>query len=87
MTTTLRVSTNTLFSSGVFGGIFGKAGAAGRKCPAAGFYAEALDFLIQGGQRNLETFGGFGLIPVGAFEHIHDDAAFNFFQYFEQRGR
>src|ERR1700678_4852226 len=80
----VSVPRNKLFSGGEFGGIFGVARAARRKRAATGLDAEALDFLIQGGEWNLEPFGRFGLIPVGALQHVHDDAAFDFFQNFKE---
>ena len=51
---------------------------------AAGFDAEALDFLIERGERDLEALGGFGLVPVGALEHVYDDAALDFFENREE---
>ncbi len=51
-------------------------------CPRTASYAaafdvdlQAFDFLVEGGERDLEALGGFGLAPVGAVEHIEDDAA------------
>ena len=34
--------------------------------------------MIEGGERDLEALGGFGLVPVGALEHVHNDAALDF---------
>src|SRR5208282_1690204 len=42
------------------------------------------DFLVQGRERNVEAFGGFGLIPVTAFQHVGDDAAFEVSDNFKQ---
>src|SRR6266849_7608877 len=41
---------------------------------AADIDSQALDFLIQRGKRDHEAFGGFGLVPAGAFEHVNNDA-------------
>ena len=38
------------------------------------FDIQPFDFLIEGGERNLEPFGGLGLASVGAPEHLADDA-------------
>src|SRR5271166_4224689 len=42
---------------------------------AAHVNAEALDFLIERGERDHEALGGFSLVPAGALEHVDDDAA------------
>ncbi len=47
--------------------------------------AQALDFLIERGERNHEALGGFGLVPSGALKHIDDDAAFDFVHDLEER--
>src|SRR5215472_9303277 len=52
---------------------------------AADFDVEPLDFLVQGGKRNKKAFRGFGLVPVGALEHIHDDAALDLIHDLKQR--
>jgi hypothetical protein len=49
------------------------------------FDSQALDLLIERGKRDLETLRGFGLIPVGPLEHVHDDAALDFLEDLEQR--
>ncbi len=46
--------------------------------------SQALDFLIQGGERNQESFRGFGLVPSAAFQHVDDDAAFDLVHDLEQ---
>src|SRR3979411_1105150 len=53
---------------------------------AAHVDAQALDFLIERGQRNHEALGGFGLIPTRALEHVDDDAALDFIHDREKRG-
>src|ERR1700720_656890 len=53
---------------------------------AAHVDTEALDFLIERGQRDHEAFCGFGLIPAGALEHVDDDAALDFVHDLEERG-
>ncbi len=40
---------------------------------------QALDFLVQGGERDVKAFGGLGLVPVTLFEHVEDDVAFAVF--------
>src|SRR5713101_7734298 len=52
---------------------------------AADINAEALDFLVEGGERDHEALRGFGLVPVGALEHVDDDAAFDFVHDLEER--
>src|ERR1019366_4613147 len=47
---------------------------------------QALDFLVQSGEWNAESVGGFGLVPAAFFQHIADDAAFAVFNDFEERG-
>src|SRR5258708_6515114 len=51
---------------------------------AADINSEPLDFLVEGRKRNEKTLGGFGLIPAGALQHIHDDAALDFVHDLEQ---
>src|SRR5215831_21213640 len=46
---------------------------------------EALDFLIQGGERNVEALGGFCLIPTAFFEHVDNDVSLAFFHNIEKR--
>src|SRR5258708_2182510 len=41
---------------------------------AADVDSEALDLLVEGGERDEKTLGGFGLVPAGAFQHINNDA-------------
>src|SRR5271169_4284528 len=53
---------------------------------AAGFDSEAFNFLVECGKRDLEAFGGFCLIPIGALEHVDDDSALHFLEDFEERG-
>jgi hypothetical protein len=36
---------------------------------------ESLDFLVQGGQWNLEPFSGLGLVAIALFQHVGDYAA------------
>ena len=72
-----------LFPGGEFGRVFGEARATGRESAAAGLDAEALDFLVQGGERDLKALGRFGLVPVGALEHVDYYAALYFFQDLE----
>src|SRR5260370_42578498 len=36
---------------------------------------QPLDFLIERGKRNPEAFRRFCLVPTGALEHVHDNAA------------
>src|SRR5208282_4658019 len=81
---------DSLLSRGKFCGILGVAnGSTANRavCAAAGLDAEALDFLVEGRKRNLKTLGSFRLVPIRALEHVDDDAAFDFFQNFEERGR
>src|SRR5437868_13342326 len=47
---------------------------------------QALDFLIQRGERDSKLFGGLGLVPVTFLEHIDNDVAFAVFHDVEQRG-
>src|SRR5947199_279624 len=73
-----------MVASGV--GLFAGTGAKGFVAAAAtDFDVESLDFLVQCGKRNKKPFGGFGLIPVGALEHIHDDAALDLIHDLKQR--
>src|ERR1700749_3383073 len=46
---------------------------------------QPLDLLIQGGERDAELLGGFGLVPVGAFELVDDDAALDVLENVEER--
>src|SRR5277367_2250047 len=46
---------------------------------------QALDFLIQRGERDHKTLGGFRLIPAGALEHVHNDAAFDLIHDLKER--
>jgi hypothetical protein len=48
--------------------------------------AQPLDFLVEGRERNEKTFRGFGLIPVGTFEHINDNAALDLIHDLKKRG-
>ena len=45
---------------------------------------EALDLLVQGGERDLEVLGGFGLVPVAALQAVGDDAALDLFHQVEE---
>ena len=47
---------------------------------------QVLDLLIQGGERDVEAFGGFGLAPTAFLEAALDDAAFVVVDDFEERG-
>jgi hypothetical protein len=47
--------------------------------------AETFDFLVEGGEGNLEAFRGVGLAPIGAREHVEDNAALTRFHDFEER--
>ena len=51
---------------------------------AASFNAETFDFLIESGERDLEALRRFGLIPVGALEHVANNATLHFFHDFEK---
>src|SRR5205807_4446949 len=51
----------------------------------ANFDTQALDFLVERRKGNDKTFRGFGLVPVRAFEHVHDDAALNLVHDLKQR--
>src|SRR5208282_3518622 len=80
----------TLFPGGEFGGLVrgvAKAGATRSARAAASLDAEALDLLVERRKRNLKALGGFGLVPVGALEHVDDDAPLDFLEYLEQRRR
>jgi hypothetical protein len=46
--------------------------------PTAHVDTQASDLLVQGGKRNQEAFGSFGLVPTGALQHVDNDAAFDF---------
>jgi hypothetical protein len=50
------------------------------------FDVEALDFLVESGERDLEVLGGFGLVPVAALKTVGDDAAFDLFHEVEEGG-
>src|ERR1700676_327744 len=52
---------------------------------AADIDAQALDLLVQRGKRNQEALGGVSLVPGGAFEHVHDNAALYFIHDLEER--
>ena len=45
---------------------------------------QSADFLVQGGEWYAEALGSFSLIPVTAFQHVGDDAAF---EVFHMRGQ
>ena len=47
---------------------------------------EALDFLVQRRERDVELFCGVGLIAVAALKFFDNDAAFNVFEDIEERG-
>jgi len=47
---------------------------------------EALDFLVEGAQRDVELLGGVGLVPVAALELFDDDAALDVFEDVEEGG-
>src|ERR1700733_6377176 len=53
--------------------------------PLLDLYVEALDLLVQRGERNLEVFCGLSLIPVAALQPVGDDAPLNLFHQIEQR--
>ena len=57
-----------------------------RSLPAlfADLDVEALDFLIEGAERDVELFGGVGLVPVAALELFDDDAALDVFEDVEE---
>ena len=64
--------------------IFSVAGNAARSARApAGLDAEPLDLLIERRKRNLKALGRFRLVPVRAFEHVHNDSPFDFFENLE----
>src|SRR5580704_14710532 len=46
---------------------------------------QALNFLIQRGERDHKTLGGFRLIPAGALEHIHNNAALDLVHDLKER--
>src|ERR1700722_18429693 len=50
------------------------------------FDGQTLDLLIQGGERDVEAFGCFGLVPATFFQHVDDDAALTVFHDAEKRG-
>src|ERR1700676_68141 len=47
--------------------------------------AQALDFLVESGERDHEALGGLGLVPRGALQHVDDDATLDFVHDLEQR--
>ena len=49
-------------------------------------YVEALDLLVESGERDPEVFGGFGLVPVAALETVGDDAALDLLHQVEEGG-
>src|SRR5664279_2332747 len=49
------------------------------------FDIQALDFLIQRGERYAELFRSISLVPVAALKLIHDDAPLNVFDDVEER--
>ena len=55
-------------------------------CTFFNFDIEALDLLVQRGERNLEVLRGLGLVPVTALETIGDDAPLNLFHQIEEGG-
>src|ERR1700680_3168781 len=46
---------------------------------------QARDFLVEGRQRDVETLGCVGLVPVTFFQHFDDDLPFAIFHDVEQR--
>ena len=52
----------------------------------ANFDVEALDLLVERGERDAELLGGVRLIPVAALEFFDDDAALDVFENVEERG-
>src|SRR5207245_9934543 len=46
---------------------------------------QALDFLVERRERNLEAFSGLRLAPTAAFEHVKNNAALASFHNLEQR--
>jgi hypothetical protein len=46
--------------------------------------AQAFDFLIEGGKRNHEAFGGFRLVPGRALKHVDDNPTLDFINYLEK---
>src|SRR3970282_2803872 len=52
---------------------------------AAHINAQPLDLLIQGGKRDLEALGRLRLIPIGALEHVQDDAPLALFYDVKER--
>jgi hypothetical protein len=47
---------------------------------------QALDFLVEGGERDAELLGSVGLVPVAALQLVDDDAALDVFEDVEERG-
>src|SRR5690348_4791218 len=46
---------------------------------------EALDLLIERGERNVQTFGGFGLAPAEVFQTLENGTALEIVHDLEQR--
>ena len=49
-------------------------------------HVQPLDFLVQGGERDVEAVSGLGLVPVALLQHVANDAALAVFDDLEQRG-
>ena len=49
-------------------------------------YGKALNLLVQGGQRDTESFGGFSLAPGKAFQVFHDGLSLKIGYDFKERG-
>jgi len=47
---------------------------------------QALDFLIQGAERDVELLGGVSLVAVAALQFLCDDAALDIFENVEEGG-
>src|SRR5450756_1587986 len=47
---------------------------------------QPFDFLIQRGERDVEAFRRFGLVPAALLQHVDDDPPFAVFHDAEQRG-
>src|SRR5205807_6823263 len=52
---------------------------------AADVDSEPLNLLIKRRKGNHETFGGFGLVPAGALQHVNNNAAFDLIHDLKQR--
>src|SRR5579859_1538347 len=52
---------------------------------AANINSKAFDLLVQRRKGNHKSLGSFGLIPAGAFEHVHDDTALDLVHDLEER--